>query len=107
MPGEESPVPKSLSALGPPKDSPSENDFLATEKAEAPQVRKAGCPGLHHFVERQLCICWPFLSGAEGKKAATALFPSDGIETHGSQGFLPRPRVTQFQVSNVFSSAAY
>lgn len=86
VPGEESPVPKSLSALLPPKDSPSENDFLATELAEAPQVRKAGCPGLHHFVERHLCICWPLLSGAEGKKAATTLFPSNSIETHDARG---------------------
>lgn len=107
MLGEESPVPKFLSALGPLKENPSENDFQVTELADAAQLRKEGCPGLCHFVERQLYICWPFLSGAGGKEGTTVLFPSNCIENHDTRGFLPRSRVTQFQVSNIFPNAAH
>ena len=66
--GEESPGPKFLSAFGSTKDDPYENDCLVIELADAPQLREKGCPGLCHFVKRQLYVCRPFLSGEGGKE---------------------------------------
>lgn len=92
--GEERPVPEFQSALRPPKGSPYEKDFLVTELAGAPQLGKEGCPGLGDFVERQLYVCWPSLSGAGGKKGATVLFLSTCAKTQDTQGLLPRTRAT-------------
>lgn len=103
------PVPKSLSALLPPKDSPSEATSWQTELAGGSPGEEGRLPGLHHFVERHLCICWPLLFWCRGEESSNYSLP---FQQHwnpwhtGPRVGLGR-RVTQFQVSNVFSNAAY
>lgn len=51
------------------------NGCLVTELAE-------GGPELCHFVKRQLRVCWPFLSGGEGRKEPSSL----SLQLHQNSG---------------------
>ena len=99
--GEEALFPHSWVLWDPQRTAHVKNGCLVIELADAPQLRAEGCLGLCHFVNRQLHVCWLFLSGERGKEGRKG-HCSLSFHLHSwTQAFLSRSRVIQFQVSNV------